>query len=677
MTTAKSKNPAYPDADPTAPGGMSRAALIKELVAKHGYEDDKDVWAQVKWPVLIDMVCQERLDREREATPAGRMDAAVAAQAVAYEEQCTYCGRTYPAPVALHHSDEECSESKTAEDMFDLLDEAELIEDAGDVLADFEAEFEVDAVGFVPEGTLLPEDECEHPACDIHGNEGDLLPEDDVDQIVSALEAADMAEQIEIAEDGVLDPEQMFAEMADAREAATPPPLFIGLPVVKDYIFDGHAGAGPSGAERWMNCTMSLTAARRFLETLSPNQQATFAHGGAGKSAARQGTTAHAVGEAEANLVLGRATQDEVDLTLLELSITPEDEGEAYDDEMAEYVAEYVDLVKSYAQERGNEAILIESRVEADIPLTDLHEGEVYVIRGSADFSALPIQTGTPESRTLVVGDLKYGEGMDVDVDENPQIRLYALGVLMLLADPETGQIPLWVTDVVYHIIQPRLGGIKTWTESIDDLLAWRDEVLAPELTKALYGENEGATFAPSDLACQWCPARGTCPALIEQRVDAASGLFDEIAEIEFLDGVGAVPNPVSLTDTRLGELLTMAAGLHDIYKDLKEEAQRRLHRGDAVPGYQLVNYTPPRKWKEGAERVLAKKPELWTDPKLLTPTQAEKILGPEVYPKIEKLVIKPDKRPVIAKEGDRRKTWEGKPPEAMFPDDVTDEEAS
>ncbi len=608
--TAKSMNPKYPDADPTAPGGMSRKALVAELVAKHGYEDDKAAWAQVSWPDLIEMVCQERLDREKEA-PAKIMS------------DIMDNSPEFKAEVEKFTSEM----AATAEDMmFDLLDPEPL----------------PDGVDYEIEQT--PDEELADVWSQVH---------DMIEDVVEAYEG-----------EGVLDPEQMFAEMSAEHEAATPPPLFIGLPVVKDYIFDGHAGAGPSGAERWMNCTMSLTAARKFLETLSPNQQHEFANGGAGKSAARQGTTAHAVGEIEANLMLGRVDQDEVDLTLLELSVLPEDEGEAYSDEMAEYVSEYVDLVKSYAQERGNEAILIESRVEADIPLTDRHEGEVYVVRGSADMVALP----TKAEPTLVVGDLKYGEGLDVDVDENPQIRIYALGVLALLADPETGEIPDWVKDVVYHIIQPRLGGIKTWTETVDDLLRWRDETLAPLLTEALYGEGEGATFTPSELACQWCPARGTCSALVESRVEAAAGLFDEITDAEFIDGVGAFPETSTLTDTRLAELLAMAAGLHDIHKDLKAEAQRRLHRGESVPGYWLVNYTPPRKWKDGAPEALNDIAELWTDPNLVTPTQAEKLLGKEEYPKIEALVIKPDKRPVISTgPGDKRSKWASKPPEQMF----------
>lgn len=614
----KSANPAYPDAHPTAPGGMSRKALVDELVEKHDYEPmTKADWDAVPWPELIDLVVTERLAREADATPMS-------------------------GEAAMAFTDVD------ADDFDDLL-----------------AEFEADETVDVTRDYTLDREGYDHD----NGTEADAI-----------MEAADGATVGEVEEilydaglndDGVLDPELMFAEMVQARaqhEATQPPPLFIALPGVRDYIFDGHAGAGPSGAERWMNCTMSLTASREFLETLSPNQQAQFA---GANSAARQGTTAHAAAEVEANLVLGRATQDEVDLTLMELSVLPADEGEAFDDEMAEYITEYVDLIKSYAQERGDDHVFVEQRVEAVIPLTDMHEGEVYVIRGSADCAVMPAKTGAPEAKTLVVGDLKYGNGIDVDVEENPQIRFYALGVLDLMADDE-GNLPVDIEEIVYHIIQPRLGGIKTWSESIDDLFKWRDEVAAPALTKALYGAPEGATFAPSELACQFCPARGRCPALTEARVEQAADLFDTIVEAEFADGPGAFPETTSLTDTRLGELLTMVAGLQNIYSDLREEAQRRLHRGGSVPGYQLVSYTPPRKWTEGADQALAGVAQVWKEPTMMTPTQALKALkGDEnALALAESVIVAPPKRPIIAPEGDRRKTWEGTPPEQMFADE-------
>jgi hypothetical protein len=187
-----------------------------------------------------------------------------------------------------------------------------------------------------------------------------------------------------------------------------------------------------------------------------------------------------------------------------------------------------------------------------------------------------------------------------------------------------------------------------------------------------LYGVDEGATFTPSEQACQFCPARGGCAALAEQRLAQAGDLFDAVVEAEFADGPGAFPETSTMDDARLGTLLTQINGLINIHKDLKAEAERRLFRGTTVPGFQLVNYQPPRKWLPEAEEKFDTRPELWAR-KLITPTAAEKLLGDD-YANVEALVDKPDRRPVVAPVGDRRKPWEGRPPEAMFDIEGEDE---
>ena len=413
-----------------------------------------------------------------------------------------------------------------------------------------------------------------------------------------------------------------------------------------------------------MTCTASLGAVRSFLETLSPNQQREFA---SGNVAARQGTTAHAVAETQAHVLLGEVTPEEAETTLLELTIMPDTEGEAYDEEMEGYVSEYVDLVKTYVDE-GRE-VLIERTVTATIPLLTVDpvtgDEDLYDIQGALDLGVMP----EPDHPVLVVGDLKYGEGIDVSVEENPQIRIYALGLLAEIMEIHNG-LPDWLTDVEYIIVQPRLGGIKRWSETVDDLLDWQENVLSKALTEALGGLKAGAAFNPGPVACQWCPVRGSCPALTEQRIAEAADLFDEIVE--------GFPETESLSDERLGALYAQARGIADIMGDLKDEAQRRLHRGQAIPGFQLVSYTPPRRWKEQAAEELdpgngthGLLPEdvaagLWTR-KLLTPTQAVKLLPEDQAALIEDLIDVPDKRPVIAPEGDRRKPWTGTPPEQMF----------
>lgn len=450
--------------------------------------------------------------------------------------------------------------------------------------------------------------------------------------------------------------------------------LFIGMPDTKDYVFDGHTGTGPSQAERWMHCTASLAAARAFLETLTLNQQTEFAKS---SMAARQGTTAHTVAEAEALFMLGKITEDDLQHTLMEMTVMPEHEGEAYNEEMAEFIIEYVDLLKQF-HDAGRE-VLVEHRISAVIPLMTVDadgDQETYTITGSGDAAALPSE----DEMVLDVVDLKYGDNIWVDPDENPQCRIYALGFLAELVD-DGGNLPDGLDTINYHIVQPRLGGIKTWSESVEDLLAWRDDVLSPALTEALGGSKAGAAFNPSEQACQWCPARGTCAALAESRVEAAAELFDTIVEAEFADGPGAFPETGSLSDERLGGLLAQVMGLTKIQEALKEEAQRRLHRGTKVKGFKLVSYTPHRRWTEEAAEELkhTKVPGIWKEPELVSPTQAIKAMATtldkptikareeEAAKQLAELIVAPDKRPIVAPEGDRRKEWGGKPPEEMF----------
>ena len=461
------------------------------------------------------------------------------------------------------------------------------------------------------------------------------------------------------------DIEAQVSSMAEARDealASAPQPLLVLDPDTNDYVFDGHSGAGPSGSSRWLDCTASLGLSREFLETLTPNQQHEIANANA---AAREGTTAHRAAEAEAGVLLGLLTHAELDAALLELSTTPPT-GEEYTEEMGEWITEYTDLVKLYRDE-GRE-IMIENRVTAAVPLVGAHDGEVYEATGSADFIALPMPKGTD----LVVGDLKYGNGVEVDVEENSQARIYALGVLTLLADDE-GNLPD-IDTITYHIIQPRLGGTSTWSESVDDLLDWRDEVLAPGLTAALYGKEAGAEFVPTESNCQFCPARGVCNALLQQRTEQAIEVFDVILETEVAEGEGSLPAANLMDSATLAGMLNKATSLVKLQEDLKKEVQRRLHRGEQVPGYHLVSYTPRRTWKEAAEEALAPGGDLlgddaaalWVE-KLVTPTAALKLLPEDKRDLLDALIDVPDKRPVGAPVTDKRKAWDGKAPEDMF----------
>lgn len=634
----------YPDADPTAPGGMSLSELRVELAEYHS--TPMDMSREMTWPELIEATVEGRLAREAEhgrGTSKSDWGKPVPEKSVAAEE--------YDAAMEglCQHGEDP-----------DLCEACEAV-----LLGDDYLEYEPSDPD--PEG-LTERDRyavSEKPVIELPAGGTDWA---DVSQRPTGDDLDDL--------------EREFAEAATERDndaVSQPTSLFIGMPGVLDYSFSGHSGVGPSQAERWMNCTASLGASRRFLERLSSNQQYEFA--GASGTAARQGTTAHAAAEVEARVMIGEMDSIEAENLLLDLAIDPP-AGEDYTPEMAQFITEYTDLIKQYV-DAGHE-VLIEARVAAAVPLqapltletlaylgmdlpdpdSDESDDDYYVIPGSVDCGVMP----TDEDPVLTAIDLKYGEGKDVEVESNPQVRIYMLGLLAQFVEAG-GDIDA-LDRLDYVIAQPRLGGIKVWTESVDDLLDWRDNVLSPALTAAL--GLAPAVYSPGEETCEWCPARGGCAALAGARVESATELFTALDEAEFGDGPGVVAS--DLDDDRLASLLSQITGLVDLAKDLKAEAQRRLYRGDKIPGFVLVNYTPPRHWKGDATEKLEEVREVWKEPTLMTPTQALKVLGKEGPAVLEDLIEVPDRRPVVAAEGDRRSLWQGIPPEQMFPDLGDDE---
>lgn len=67
--------------------------------------------------------------------------------------------------------------------------------------------------------------------------------------------------------------------------------------------------------------------------------------------------------------------------------------------------------------------------------------------------------------------DLKYGKGVPVSAINNSQMRLYALGMY------EAFGYLYGADEVRMTIVQPRLDSVSTETISVDDLLAWGEEV--------------------------------------------------------------------------------------------------------------------------------------------------------------------------------------------------------
>jgi hypothetical protein len=284
----------------------------------------------------------------------------------------------------------------------------------------------------------------------------------------------------------------------------------------------------------------------------------------------------------------------------------------------------------------------------------------------------------------LIVVDFKYGRGVEVDAEGNPQMSLYDLGALQgyqgLVAD---------FTRVRMAISQPRVKRAPSeWDCSVDELETWgrstaRSAVATCEIAKSTYvpgDETWEATFLrPAEKACKFCKAKATCPAL---RAEVAETYSAKAATPEeFADLVPLTPSSHS-DEFWLAACLDKADLIEDWVKAVRAEVERRLLAGDGVPGYKLVQGKKGnRQWRDAKEaeellKTMRVPIDKMYDMTVISPTSAEKLapkydkngklvppkegaptptIGPRQWPKLKELIKQNDGKPHVAPATDSR----------------------
>lgn len=361
-----------------------------------------------------------------------------------------------------------------------------------------------------------------------------------------------------------------------------------------------HSVLGASAADRWMNCTPSaqLTAGME-------DEATTFA---------AEGTAAHALCEWKVRKAL-------------KMRAGRRPTSDYWTDEMEEFTDDYRDFIMD---------LVGQAKLTCKDPVT--------LIEQHLDFSCyVPDGFGTGDfllvaDRELNVVDFKYGRGVAVYADHNPQMMLYALGALNLfdcLYDIE---------QVTMTIFQPRLSSISTWTISAEELYKWAEEVLKPKAELAAKGEGEFI----SGSWCRFCKARNTCRARAES--------FLELAKMEFQP-------PALLSDEEVAEVMEKAAELSKWASDVMAYAQAEaIENGKHWNGYKLVEGRSTRRFIDEKKVEEAAKGAGYTDiynKSLITLTAFEKLMGKDIFKEVlgsyvtkpaGKLTLVPvsDKRPEV-----------------------------
>lgn len=326
------------------------------------------------------------------------------------------------------------------------------------------------------------------------------------------------------------------------------------------------------------------------------------------------------------------------------------------DQDMANHVQVCVDYANDLKGDDGT--IFADIRVNYSSYL-DTPEHEAW---GTAD---VIVARGTE----LIVVDFKYGMGVEVDAEKNPQMSLYGLGALQayhgLVADFET---------VRMAISQPRIKSAPSeWDCSVEDLEAWgrstaRSAVNSCRNAQMSGGRVEFQTFLrPSEKACKFCRAKATCPALRDEVTFNVASITGATAD-EFPDVIEhQVERPTSESDEAwLAACLSQVDLIEDWCKAIRAETERRLLAGAPVPGYKLVQgKRGARQWTDAkvAEETLKTmrvKLEDMYDFKLISPTTADKLakagtIGPRQWPKLQGLITQSEGKPHVAPVSDSR----------------------
>lgn len=368
-----------------------------------------------------------------------------------------------------------------------------------------------------------------------------------------------------------------------------------------------HARLSASGSKKWLNCPGSLAFEEQFDD--KRGEDSPFA---------AEGTKAHALGELKIRYAQKSMTKRTFIKKVSDLDA--DEEMQDYTDGYCDYVMECFETAK---RDCPDAKLLIEERI-------DLSE---YIPGGFGTGDAVIVGKGL-----LEIIDLKYGKGVKVDAEDNPQLRLYALGALAAY-DWLYG-----VENVRMHIYQPRISNISVSEAHPEELYMWGD--LVKQRAAAALEEN-APCIAGSYCDEGFCKARPKCRAYAEKR--------QELAKYDFAP-------PKELSDDEIAEVLIQAEALSAWAKAVSDYALEQAVGGTKYPGFKLVAGRSVRTFTDEQEvaRRITDSTDLTFDDiynrKLKGITDMEKLIGKKRFGELlGDLIIKPQGKPTLVKDSDKR----------------------
>ena len=209
-----------------------------------------------------------------------------------------------------------------------------------------------------------------------------------------------------------------------------------------------------------------------------------------------------------------------------------------------------------------------------------------------------------------IVLDWKFGSGVAVSAEENPQLMFYAAAAMRT---PKAQWAFEGATEVELIIVQPPV--TKRWTTTVERIKQFERELVAA----VKEAQRPDARLATGDH-CRWCAAKPICPQM--------NGAVERATRTKIAE----------LNVEQINIMLQQADMLEDWIKELRAVAFQMAENGVKLPDHKLVAKRATRSWVNGAKEALLAtgltESELM---EMASPAAVEKIL------KKKKLALPPD----------------------------------
>lgn len=368
-----------------------------------------------------------------------------------------------------------------------------------------------------------------------------------------------------------------------------------------------HALLSASASHRWLACPPSVRLEEQF-----PDSTSDFA---------REGTLAHEIAE----LKLRKYFTEPMSQRTFNTRLNKMKKHELYQEEMLKHTDTYLEYLKGISLSLSSAPyVAVEKRINYSS----------YAPEGFGTVDCLMVG-----GDTLYVTDFKYGKGVAVSAENNPQMKLYALGAYLEYS------FLYPIKTIKLAIIQPRLNIISEFDLTVQELLSWGDEI-KPVAEDAFAGKGD---FVPGEH-CKFCRAKAQCRARAEE--------FSALAYFTSL-------KPPLLTDEEVGQMLERGQHVESWIKALKDYALGQCLKGNEVPGWKAVEGRGSRSFVDQDKafdhlRVNGVDEAILYERVPLTVSKIEKVLKKKEFTSLldeAGYIVKSPGKPTLAPAGDKRKS--------------------